>query len=213
MKLALLTSIAIISTLLTQHSVFAEGKSPRKEYSIGPAVEFGKGTSYGITGKYSLSDSVSVRPIFLFGYKPTISRDNLNKGVDGAVGSSGVLSQTQADTIVDTVKTGFAYGGSITYDFRSADNKIVGYIGPRFLGSMTSGDGTITEAFTSLPFHIDVAEYNLGLIAGADFALTPDLSAGVNATYNFYRSLKIGETAVQSTGANTSIGVNFTYNF
>jgi hypothetical protein len=207
MKLALLTSIAIISTLLTQHSVFAEGKSPRKEYLIGPAVEFGKGTSYGITGKYALSDSVSVRPIFLFGYKPTISSDNLRRSVNNA------FSQTQSDTIVDTLKTGFAYGSSITYDFRSADNNLTGYIGPRLLGSITSGDGNITEGATNIPFHIDVSEYNLGLTAGADFALTPDLTAGVNATYNFYRTLKIGETETQSTGANTSFGVNFTYNF
>ncbi len=235
MKLAQLIGIYIVTTILTQSSVSAQEYSPEiapapatpatlpiaettklnsispvpeKRYLIGPAIEFNsKGTSFGITGKYPVSGSFSVRPLILFGYKPTISNDNVRNSV------SGVFSSVQADTISKAATTGFAYGASVTYDFKSADNKIGGYIGPKILGSITSGDGNIIEGTTTLPFRIDAAETNIGLIAGTDFAITPDLTAGLNATYNFFRSLKIGQTDVQNTGANSTFGFNFTYNF
>lgn len=235
MKLAQLIGIYIATTILTQYSVSAQEYSPEiapapanpatlpvseatklnlssptpeKRYSIGPAIEFNsKGTSFGITGKYPVSGSFSVRPLILFGYKPTISSDNIRNSV------SGVFSSVQADTISNAATTGFAYGASFTYDFKSADNKIGGYIGPRILSSITSGDSNIIEGTTTIPFRIDAVETNIGLTAGADFAITPDLTAGLNATYNFSRSLKIGQTDVQSTGANSTFGFNFTYNF
>jgi Opacity family porin protein len=235
MKLAQLIGICIVTTILAQNSVSAQEYAPEiapapatpatplvsettklnsispvpeKKYSIGPAIEFNsKGTSFGITGKYPVSGSFSVRPLILFGYKPTISSDNVRNSVNG------VFSSVQADTISKAATTGFAYGASVTYDFKSADNKIGGYIGPKILGSITSGDGNIISGTTNLPFRIDALETNIGLTAGADFAITPDLTAGLNATYNFFRSLKIGQTDVQSTGANSTFGFNFTYNF
>ena len=46
-----------------------------KPYSVGPAIEFsGGGTSFGIKGRISNPGvPVSVRPIILFGYTPSVS--------------------------------------------------------------------------------------------------------------------------------------------
>jgi opacity protein-like surface antigen len=193
----------------------AETPVAQKKYSIGPVIEFGgSGASFGITGKYKypLIDNFSVRPIVLFGYKPVVTGSNVNNAFS-VVGGNGVFTQTELDTIAGSVGSGFAYGASITYDLKSADNKIVGYVGPRLLLAKASGNGSIVRGSNTATFKIDTQEVTVGLTAGADFAITSDLTAGLNATYNLYRSLSIGELGTQNAGTSSSFGINVTYNF
>jgi opacity protein-like surface antigen len=192
----------------------AETPVREKKYSVGPAIEFGGGgVSFGITGKYTLSEQFSVRPLILLGYKPSVTGSNINTGLTVA-GLSGALSSTQLDTIAGSIGSGFAVGSSITYDFKSADRTFVGYVGPRLLIAAASGNGSIVSGGSVLPFKVDAQESTIGLTAGADFAITPELTAGVNATYNFYRSLSIGKLDTINAGTTSgNFGINVTYNF
>ncbi len=177
-----------------------------KKYSIGPAIEFGgSGASFGIAGKYPLSENFSVRPIVLFGRKTTVTTSNLTQAIGGSYTANDINAIAQS---VDNF-SGLAYGISATYDFKSPDSKITGYIGPKILSTAVSVTGT--KGFT--PVQIDISEINVGLTAGADFAITPDLTAGLNATYNLYRGVKIDSTNIQNPGSTTNFGVNVTYNF
>ncbi len=242
MKLAQLIAIAAIASILTQSSVFAQeapvpavvptAEAPaaeksaeksselrnavvpvrEKKYSIGPAIEFGGGgTKFGITGKYTLSEQFSVRPLILLGYKPNVTGSNISSGLNVA-GFNGVFTSGELDTVAGSIGSGFAAGASITYDFKSADRKLVGYVGPKLLIATASGSGTIANG--TIPFKVDAQESTIGLTAGADFAITPELTAGLNATYNFYRSLKIGQLDTQNTGSTSNnFGINVTYSF
>jgi Outer membrane protein beta-barrel domain len=234
MKLAKLIAIVAITSILNQSSIFAQEvpdstvvptvetpaeklseKPPQipanppvreKKYSIGPAIEFGGGgTNFGIAGKYNLGEQFSIRPLILFGRKTTVSNSNLTKSLGGSYTASDINSIAN---LVDNF-SGIGYGVAATYNFKSLDNKIAGYIGPRILSSGVSVTGT--KGFT--PVQIDITEINVGLTAGADFALTPDLSAGLNATYNFYRGVRIDSSDIQNLGSTTNFGVNFTYSF
>jgi Opacity family porin protein len=240
MKLAELIAIAAVASILTQTSVFAQenppavvpvpektpatekpksdpdkvpatekpnsAPAPEKKYSIGPAIEFGGGgTNFGITGKYPLSENFSVRPIVLFGRKTNVTTSNLTQAIGGSYTANDINAIAQN---VDNF-SGLAYGISATYDFKSADSKIAGYIGPRILSTAVSVTGT--KGFT--PVQIDISEINVGLTAGADFAITPDLTAGLNATYNLYRGVRIDSTNIQNPGSTTNFGINVTYNF
>jgi Outer membrane protein beta-barrel domain len=240
MKLAELIAIAAVASILTQTSVFAQetppavvpvpekapateqpksdsdkapatekpnsDPAPEKKYSLGPAIEFGDGgTNFGITGRYSIGEQFSVRPIVLFGRKTTVTTSNLTQAIGGS------YTTTDINNIAKSVEdfSGLGYGISATYDFKSADGKIVGYVGPRILSSGVSVTGT--KGFT--PVKIDITEINVGLIAGADFALAPDLTAGINATYNFYRGVRIDSADIQNLGSTTNFGINVIYSF
>jgi Opacity family porin protein len=175
-----------------------------KKYSIGPAIEFGSGgTSFGITGR-STWGSFSFRPLFLFGYKPTVTGSNVSTSVNGA------FTQTDSNTIAGSLKGGTAVGASITYDFKSTDGKLAGYVGPRYLVGRASGTGAIASGTT---FQIDAVETTGGLTLGADYAITPDLTAGINATYSFYKALNIGSTSTQYTSGGLNLGINVMYGF
>jgi opacity protein-like surface antigen len=201
--------------------------APEQKYSIGPAIQFGVGTSFGITGKFSVSDQISIRPMVLFGYKPSVSRSNINqillKGGIAANGLSTDVVQAQIDTVagqqvitdvLNNTGTGTAYGLTVSYDFKSSDSKIVGYIGPKLLFASASGSGNNGNDFTT-----NTNETNIGLTIGADYAISPDVTAGLNATYNVLRS---GTTSVTSSGktfsdsisgGNFNVGMNVSYNF
>jgi Opacity family porin protein len=229
-----LIAISAVASILTQTSVFAQetptpetpdstapaaeksadksadkpAQTPvaQKKYSIGPAIEFGGGgTNFGITGKYPLSENFSVRPIVLFGRKTTVTTSNLTQAIGGS------YTATDINNIANSVDnfSGLGYGISATYDFKSPDSKIAGYVGPRILSSGVSVTGT--KGFT--PVQIDISEINVGLTAGADFAITPDLTAGLNATYNFYRAVRIDSSDLQKLGGTANFGVNVIYNF
>jgi opacity protein-like surface antigen len=198
--------------------------APEKNYSIGPAIQFGVGTSFGITGKYSVSDQISIRPMVLFGYKPSVSRSNINQ-----IGLKAGVSQTLVDSasgqqfatdVLNSTGTGTAYGVTVSYDFKSPDSKIVGYIGPRLLFASASGSGTNSTLLgPSGAFTTSTNETNLGLTVGADYAISPDVTAGLNATYNVLRS---GTTSLTTngitlsdslSGGNFNVGINVSYNF
>lgn len=217
MKSLKLIALAAIATLATTSSAFAQ----EKNNSIGPVIEFGgASTSFGIQGKARISDQISVRPLILFGYKPSVSRSNINQ-----LGLNSGATQAQIDTtagqqlITDTLNatgTGTGYGLAVTYDFKSPDSKIVGYVGPRILFGSASGSGT--SAFGGA-FTTSTNETNIGLTAGADYAISPDFTAGLSATYNLSRS---GTTSVTSnnitnsapiSGGTFNISVNAGYNF
>lgn len=79
-----------------------------------------------------------------------------------------------------TPGSGTAYGAAITYDFESADRKLVGYVGPRVL--FATGSSKVGNFDTS------TNELSIGALIGADYAISGDLTAGLNATYNFSKS-------------------------
>ncbi len=200
--------------LKSASSVFAQEK-PQKQFSVGPALEFGGGgTSFGIKGKVTVSDQISVRPMILFGYKP-ISKNDLNQRALDAGATQDQLntpaSQASLDNSLTAIGTGLGYGLAVTYDFKSPDSKIVGYVGPRILFGTASGSG---QGFTT-----STNETNIGLTAGADYEISPDFTAGLSATYNFSRNATISTTSnltassVQISGATFNFGINVGYNF
>ena len=78
--LVALTAMAVA----TASNVNAQEKP--KLYSVGPAIEFsGGGTSFGIKGRIGTGESVSVRPIILFGYTPSVSGANFSQAVTNGV--------------------------------------------------------------------------------------------------------------------------------
>ena len=88
--LASLTAMAA----LTANGANAQDNSSAnlKPYSVGPAIEFsGGGTSFGIKGRISNPGTpVSVRPIILFGYTPSVSSATFSQAVlNGAANLSG----------------------------------------------------------------------------------------------------------------------------
>jgi Outer membrane protein beta-barrel domain len=243
MKLATLIAISAVASILTQTSVFAQEapapavaptatpaevvpaqeksaeKSsgtpaqsvpvPEKKYSIGPALEFGGGgTSFGIKANVSISENFSVRPLILFGYKPLSNSDVSKFARDRGL----VRTNAEIDQAVSEVGTGTAYGLALTYDFKSPDSKILGYVGPRILVGTASGSGA---GFTT-----STSEANIGLTAGANYAISPDFTAGLDATYNFSRSAELSSTSSGVTVKNTlspdpsfKFGLNILYNF
>jgi hypothetical protein len=247
MKLATLIAISAVASILTQTSVFAQEapvpavtpaatpvevvpaqeksseksseKSaetpaqtvpvPEKKYSIGPALEFGGGgTSFGIKANVSVSENFSVRPLILFGYKPLSNSDVSKFARDRGL----VRTNAEIDQAVSDVGTGTAYGLALTYDFKSPDSKLLGYVGPRILVGTASGSGT---GFTT-----STSEANIGLTAGANYAISPDFTAGLDATYNFSRSAELSSTSSGVTVKNTlspdpsfKFGLNILYNF
>ncbi|WP_373547368.1 opacity family porin [Chamaesiphon sp.] len=88
------------------------------------------------------------------------------------------IANTQA--IGFTPGSGTAYGAAITYDFESADKKLMGYFGPRIL--FATGSSKVGNFDTS------TTETSIGALIGADYAISGDLTAGLNATYNFSKS-------------------------
>jgi Outer membrane protein beta-barrel domain len=210
--LASIIPIVALALACTANSALAQSKpTPEKQFSVGPVIEFGGGgTSFGIQGKYGIGGNFSVRPLFLFGYRSSVSKSDLSKyytftqaEADSSAG------QTILDETVKGIGTGFGYGAAITYDFKSPDSKIVGYVGPRILGGYTSGSGS---AFgTSL--NSSSREASIGLTVGADYEISPDFTAGLNATYNFYRKTEVGANAIPFTGPTFNVGLNAGYRF
>jgi opacity protein-like surface antigen len=157
----------------------------------------------------------------LFGYKPSVSRSEINQGALNGGSTQAFLNTPEGQQVITDVSnnlgSGIGYGLAVTYDFKSPDSKIVGHVGPRILFASTSGSGTFTG--TTQGFTTSTNETNIGLTAGADYAIAPDITAGINATYNFSRS---GTTSVTSSGGTTStglsggtfnVGINAAYSF
>jgi hypothetical protein len=152
-----------------------------KRNSIGPAIEFGNITQYGIKGKLGITPEFSVRPIILFG-------------------------------------DATSYGLALTYDLNSPESKLSGYVGPRILFTSASGSGL--DAF-GVPTTASVSTTDIGLTAGADYAISDNFTAGLNATYNFSSSgtldasNALGERGSRSGSGSGGFkfGINLGYSF
>jgi hypothetical protein len=214
-----------------------------QQYSIGPAIEFGGGgTSFGIKGKIGVGQQFSIRPMILFGYKPSVSGSDIlkgtvtnNQGANQLINPTGAIPTSDQQAALnsfasDSLGSGIGYGIALTYDFQSADGKIQGYIGPRILFGSASNSANITgSAASALGFPNGVSattstsETNIGLTAGTDFTISDNFTTGVNATYDFSRSgnYKFSANSPGSSaslnaplsGGNFKFGVNFGYNF
>ncbi len=203
MKRSYLIALGAVPAVLAPSSVFAAEKT----ISIGPVVEFGgNGTSFGINSKYSVSPEISLRPMLLFGYKP-INRSDVNQELIKNGNTQAAIDTPQGQAVIsntiDSIGTGIGYGLSITYDFKSPSSKIVGYVGPRILfGSASKTDSGVT---------VNSNETSIGLTAGADYAISENVTAGVNATYNFSRNATVN---ISGPGGSASFsGSNSTFNF
>ena len=224
MKIANLLALTVISTIIATNTVSAQEKTK----SVGPVIEFGGGgTAFGIQSKIIVSPQFSVRPIVLFGYKPSVGRGDVTQSlIDDRVSagfpldlavefSKSALGQEQIDTVSRTIGTGTAFGLAATYDFKSPDSKIVGYVGPRILFGSASGSGNLG----GVPFTVDTKELNIGLTAGADYAVSDNFTAGLNATYNFSRNgtatltAPTGSSDIPISGGGFNFAVNVGYNF
>jgi hypothetical protein len=227
------TSLISLAIVVMTAVMASEVNAQEKQLSVGPAIEFGGGgTSFGINGKIGVSPQFSVRPMILFGYKPSVTRGDIVKGSFTAKGSStsspvpdnktqndllqNPIFQAQADNLISNVGTGIAYGLGVTYDFKSPDGKISGYVGPRVLFASASGSGTFINGGS---YTTNTTETNIGLTAGADYAISSDITAGLSATYDFARSGTAsatdnnGTSSAPLSGGNFKVGVNFGYNF
>lgn len=233
-----LTAIAMAVTA-TSH-VNAQEARP-KTFSIGPAIEInGKGTSFGIQGKIRVAPRFEVRPIVLFGYEPNVEGTvtiggQQTSGIGPSFNEVASLQQlvgcatsafcsapgsitapstpsSSSRTVKIPAASGTAYGVALTYDLTSPRNKLQAYVGPRILFASTSGNQDSIS--------IKANETNIGLIAGADYAISPSFTTGLNATYNFSRSGSYTLTDAQNNSSKTSIsggdfrfGINFNYTF
>ena len=111
-----------------------------------------------------------------------------------------------------TPGSGTAFGLAATYDFQSADSKLSGYVGPRVM--FANGSSKIGNFDTS------TSETSIGVLVGADYAISSDLTAGLSATYNFSKSGDLSVTGPGSfkgsapvSGSSFDVGVNFGYRF
>jgi Opacity family porin protein len=111
-----------------------------------------------------------------------------------------------------TTGSGTAFGLAATYDFESADKKLSGYVGPRVM--FANGSSKIGNFDTS------TSETSIGLLVGADYAISSDLTAGLSATYNFSKSGDLSVTgpggfkgSAPVSGSSFDVGVNFGYRF
>ncbi len=236
-----LALVGTIALAMTNGANAQEALTTSKQYSIGPAIEFGGGgTSFGIKGKIGVSPQFSIRPTVLFGYKPSVSGSDLLKGTttnnqgtspNNPTGATPTSDQQAAlnSFVNDSLGSGIGYGLALTYDFRSSDGKIQGYIGPSILfGSASNSANATGLSTTGFPNGTSIAtstsETNIGLTAGTDFAISENFTAGVNATYNFSRSGNynlnanipgVGDASLNAplSGGNFKFGVNFGYSF
>jgi Opacity family porin protein len=135
-------------------------------------------------------------------------------------GNDFVLSaaKSRISLAANTAATGFtpgsgtAYGAAVTYDFSSADNKLSGYVGPRVM--FANGSGKVGN------FDTNTSETSLGLLLGADYAITPDFTAGLSGTYNFSKTGTLNVSAPGGfngsssiSGSSFDVGINFGYRF
>lgn len=161
-----------------------------------------------LTDAQADSDATSLTAVL---NTPVINRSLAQQSiVSVAQQSIAYIANTQA--IGFTPGAGTAYGAAITYDFESADKKLTGYVGPRIL--FANGSSKIGN------FDTNTSETSIGLLVGADYAISGDLIAGLSATYNFSKSGDLNVTGAGGfkgsapvSGTSLDIGVNFGYRF
>jgi opacity protein-like surface antigen len=219
-RTSLISLTAIVIAATAAINVNAQDITPKK-YSVGPAIEFsGSGTSFGIQGKVNVIPNFSVRPMALFGYPTNLSIPVNSPGATAPITYPGFSYPIVIDTPVSgptttqLVPSGTAYGLAITYDLAFSDSKLSGYVGPRIL--FVSASGRIGSV------NINANQTNIGLLAGVDYKISDQLTAGLSAIYDFSRSgsfTATGSTTANSNGTTSysgsgfNVGVNLGYSF
>jgi acetyltransferase-like isoleucine patch superfamily enzyme len=94
-----------------------------------------------------------------------------------------------AGTIGSRLSGGTSFGLAATYDFKlDQQGKSTAYIGPKIAFSSASGPATINGADIA-GSNLNVSETKIGLVFGADYGISNDLTIGANFTYNLSRSV------------------------
>jgi Opacity family porin protein len=130
--------------------------------------------------------------------------------VKTAINSVAFAANTNA--VGFTPGSGTAYGAAVTYDFETSDKKLTGYFGPRVMfASGSSKNGS---------FDTNTSETSLGVLLGADYAISPDFTAGLSGTYNFSKTGNLNVSAPGGFNGNSSlsgssfdVGINLGYRF
>jgi len=130
-----------------------------------------------------------------------------------ASANQAIAYSSNTNAVGFTPGSGTAYGAAITYDFESADKKFIGYVGPRIL--FASGSNRIGNFDTS------TSETDIGVLIGADYAISNDFIAGLSATYNFSKTGTLNVSGAGGfsgsaalSGSNSlDVGINFGYRF
>lgn len=99
--------------------------------------------------------------------------------------------------------SGTSFGLAATYDFNlDREGKSVAYIGPKV--SFASASGPAVYQGSDIPgSNINVDETKIGLVLGADYAVSEDFVVGGNLTYNFSQNVS-GSARLGNNAANVS---------
>jgi opacity protein-like surface antigen len=185
--------------LLAQSRSTIQGvtSAPVSRYDIGIGAQFGSSTAIGLQGRIGVSDNISIRPSILFGGKSRIE-----------AGGNEIESTTAGTTV----------GLAATYDFRlDPQARSVGYVG--LSSQLVSSSGTpaiFVPLIGGFPAtNAKIEETKVGIVAGADYALSDNFTVGANVTYNFARNLTVEGSRVDVTpgGSNMDFGIRAAYRF
>jgi opacity protein-like surface antigen len=195
--------------------------SQTKRSDLGLGIQFGNSTSFGIDAKIGVAENFSLRPSIYFGSQPGVE----NKAIPANNPTNSSGSEIKAGRVTNS-NTGTSFGIAATYDFKiDPDGKTSVYIGPKIVFTSAAGPVTVDGAKQSnTPNNIfDFSETKIGLIIGADMAVTNDLAIGVNAAYNFSRSISTsgsglqgfptGGSLFQPAGTSLDFGIRAAYRF
>jgi opacity protein-like surface antigen len=195
--------------------------SQTKRNDLGLGIQFGNSTSFGLDGKIGIAENFSLRPSVYFGSQPGVE----NKAIPANDPTNSSGSEIKAGRVTNS-STGTSFGIAATYDFKiDPDGKTSIYIGPKIAFTSASGPVTVDGVKQSnTPNNIfDFSETKIGLIIGADMAVTNDLAIGVNAAYSFSRSISASGSGVQGfptgsglfqpAGTSLDFGIRAAYRF
>lgn len=199
------------STQIAQSS--SEQVQPKKNSDVGLGIQFGNSASFGIDYRVGVADNFSLRSSVYAGSQPGAENKRIPAG-------SGIFDGAVEAGLITNSNTGISYGIAATYDFKiDSDGKTSAYIGPKVAVTSVSGPLTVNGQQSNLGT-LDLTEAKIGLIFGADMAVTKDLDIGVNATYNFSRSISASVQGlpgagsfIQPTGSSLDFGIRAAYRF
>jgi hypothetical protein len=119
--------------------------------------------------------------------------------------------------------TGTSFGVAATYDFNlDRQGKSTAYIGPKV--AFASASGPATYYGQDIPgSNVNISETKIGMVIGADYAVSDDFVVGANLTYNISRSTSgsgtLGNNSgnisdfIQSNGSSLDLGVRVGFRF
>lgn len=219
-----LSDLTLDRSKLPQSNALAQTgleNSQTKRNDLGLGIQFGNSTSFGIDGKIGVAENFSLRPSVYFGSQLGVA----NKAIPANDPTNSSGAEIKAGRVTNS-NTGTSFGIAATYDFKiDPDGKTSIYIGPKI--AFTSASGPITadgvKQSNTANNIFDFSETKIGLIVGADMAVTNDLAIGVNAAYNFSRSISAagsglqgfptGRSLFQPAGTSLDFGIRAAYRF